>query len=324
MTHSCTAALELAMLLIDLAPGDEVIMPSFTFASTANAVALRGAVPVFVDIRADTLNIDERLVEAAVTPRTRAIIPVHYAGVACDMSVLLDIGRRRGIAVIEDAAQAFNATWQGKPLGTLGTLGAISFHETKNITGGEGGCLLVNDLDLLDRALIGRDKGTNRAAFQQGRVAHYTWAELGSAHTLPEMAAAFLYAQLQKAASITARRKSLWSRYNGLLRPLADAGKIRLPSVPDGCDHNAHIYYILAPTASRRDALMKTLNEAGIGATFHYVPLHCSPAGTRYGRPGSALSNTEDCAARILRLPLFPSLTEEQQDRVCTVLAAAV
>jgi dTDP-4-amino-4,6-dideoxygalactose transaminase len=324
MTHSCTAALELAMLLLDLAPGDEVIMPSFTFASTANAVALRGAVPVFVDIRPDTLNMDERVVEAAITPKTRALVPVHYAGVACNMDVLLELARRRGITVVEDAAQALNATWRGKPLGSLGSLGAISFHESKNVTAGEGGCLLVRDLELLDRAWVGRDKGTNRAAFQEKRVAYYTWEGLGSAHASSETAAAFLYAQLQKSASITARRKLLWSRYNLLLGPIANAEKIRLPFVPEECDHNAHIYYILAHSRSGRDALMKTLNASGIGATFHYVPLHCSPAGRRYGRAVGALSNTEDCAGRILRLPLFPSLREEQQDRVCAILTAAI
>lgn len=324
LTHSCTGAMELAALILDLRPGDEVIMPSFTFPSTANAVALRGAVPVFVDIRADTLNIDESLVEAAITERTRAIFPMHYAGVACEMDVLLEIAARRGLTVIEDAAQAFGATYRGKKLGALGAFGAISFHQTKNIVSGEGGCLLVRDPELLDRARVGRDKGTNRAAFQEGRVPRYTWSELGSAFAMQECTAAFLYAQLQKAEWITARRIFLWNRYHGLLQPIQDAGRIKLPTVPDGCVHNGHIYYMLAPSRISRDALIRSLNEAGIGAAFHYIPLHESPAGRRYGRTHGTLRNTEECAGRILRLPLFPSLTEDQQDHVCATLAAAL
>lgn len=321
VTHSCTAAMELAMLLLELRPGEEVIMPSFTFASTANAVALRGAVPVFVDIRPDTLNIDETLVEAAITKRTRAVLVVHYAGIACEMDVLLEAARRRGLAVVEDAAQAFGASYRGKPLGSLGEFGAISFHETKNVISGEGGCLLIRDPGRLDRALIGRDKGTNRAAFQEGRVTHYTWSDLGSAYTMHEVTAAFLYAQLGKAEWITARRLHLWNRYHRLLQPLAAAGKVQLPTVPDGCIHNGHIYYILAPNRSSRDAVMRSLNEAGVGASFHYVPLHLSPAGRRYGRAPGRLVHTQDCAGRILRLPLFPSLAEEQQDHICSLLA---
>ncbi len=324
VTQSCTAALELATLMLDLKPGDEVIMPSFTFASTANAVALRGAVPVFVDIRPDTLNIDETLVEAAITKRTRAIFPVHYAGVACEMDVLLEVARAYGLAVVEDAAQAFGATYRGKPLGSLGALGAISFHETKNVVSGEGGCLLVKDLDLLDRAMVGRDKGTNRAAFREGRVSHYTWSDLGSAHAMHELTAAILYAQLRKAEWITARRVSLWNSYHRLLQPLAASGRIQLPTVPDGCIHNGHIYYILAPSPSSRNALIRSLNEAGVGAAFHYIPLHGSPAGRRYGRAHGTLAHTENSASRILRLPLFPSLAEEQQDYICSLLTNAL
>jgi dTDP-4-amino-4,6-dideoxygalactose transaminase len=316
--------MDLAALILDLRPGDEVIMPSFTFPSTANAVALRGAVPVFVDIRADTLNIDETLVEEAVSGRTRAIFPMHYAGVACEMDVLLDISARHGLAVIEDAAQAFGASYRGKKLGSLGTLGAISFHVTKNIVSGDGGCLLVRDQDLLERAQVGRDKGTNRAAFQEGRVPRYTWSELGSAFAMQEATAAFLYAQLQKADWITSRRIFLWERYQQLLQGLAEATKIKLPTVPEGCIHNGHIYYILLPSRAIRDTTIRKLNEAGIGAAFHYIPLHDSPAGSRYGRVHGALRNTHDCAGRILRLPLFPSLTEEQQDYVCATLTAAL
>lgn len=324
VTQSCTAALELAMLMLDLAPGDEVIMPSFSFASTANAVALRGAVPVFVDVRPDTLNIDERLVDGAITERTRAILPVHYAGVACDMDMLLEVAGRHGLAVVEDAAQAFGATYRGKPLGSLGTLGAISFHETKNVVSGEGGCLLIRDPGLLDRALIGREKGTDKAAFQEGRVAQYSWADLGSAYAMHEVLAAFLHAQLQKAERITARRRALWDRYGRLLKPLAAAGHIQLPTVPEGCAHNGHNFYILAPSRSSRDVLMRTLNEAGIRASFHYAPLHSSSAGRRFGRAYGTLAQTDSCAGRILRLPLFPSLAEEQQDHVCRLVAACL
>lgn len=324
MTHSCTAAIELAALILDLKPGEEVIMPSFTFASTANAVALRGAVPVFVDIRPDTLNINETLVEAAVTERTRALFPVHYAGVACEMDRLMEVAERHGLAVVEDAAQAFGASYRGRPLGSLGTFGAISFHETKNVVSGEGGCLLVRDAELMERALIGRDKGTNKAAFQEGRVPHYTWSGLGSAYAMHELTAAFLYAQLRKAEWITARRRSLWQRYDRLLQPLAKTGRFQLPTVPEGCVHNGHIYYILAADRSSRDALMRRLNEAGVGASFHYIPLHGAPATKRYGRAHGKLVHTEDCAGRILRLPLFPSLTEDQQDHVCSLLEAGL
>lgn len=324
MTQSCTAAIELAALMLDLRPGDEVIMPSFTFTSTANAVALRGAVPVFVDIRPDTLNTDETLVEAAITDRTRAIFPIHYAGVACEMDTLLEVARRHGLALLEDAAQAFGATYKGKPLGSLGDLGAISFHETKNVISGEGGCLLVKDPGLLERALVGRDKGTNRVAFREGRVPHYTWSDLGSGFAMHEVTAAFLYAQLRKAEWITERRLALWNRYHRLLRPLGEAGRIELPAVPEGCGHNGHLYHVLAPSRSSRDALIRSLNAAGVGASFHYIPLHSSPAGMRYGRAHGPLLHTEDCAGRILRLPLFPSLTEEQQDRVCILLTSAL
>jgi dTDP-4-amino-4,6-dideoxygalactose transaminase len=324
LTHSCTAAIELAALVLDLKAGDEVIVPSFTFPSTANAAALRGAVPVFVDIRPDTLNIDESLVEEAITGRTRAIFPMHYAGVACEMDALLELASRRGLAVVEDAAQGLGASYRGKPLGSLGDFGAISFHETKNVVSGEGGCLVVRDLDLLERARIGRDKGTNRAAFQEKRVSHYAWTELGSAFGMPETTAAFLYAQLQKADWITERRIHLWNRYHQLLNPSAEAGKIQLPTVPAGCIHNGHIFYVLAPDRASRDGLIRSLKTAGVGAAFHYNPLHCSPAGRRYGRAQGTLRNTEDCAGRIVRLPLFPSLTEDQQDYVCAALADAL
>lgn len=324
LTHSCSAALELAMLSLDLRPGDEVIMPSFTFVSTANAVALRGAVPVFVDLRPDTLNIDERLVEDAVTERTRAIVPVHYGGVACEMDALLEIAARRGLAVVEDAAQAFGATYRGRPLGSLGTMGAISFHETKNVVAGEGGCLLVRDPDLLDKVLVGRDKGTNKAAFQEGRVAEYSWTGLGSAYAMHEMAAALLHAQLIKARQITARRLSLWQRYRKLLQPLADGGRIQLPTVPEECGHNGHVFYILAGDRAARDALLRCLNDAGVSAAFHYIPLHGSAGGMRYSRTHGTLAHTESCASRILRLPLFPGLLDEQQDRICELLAAAL
>lgn len=324
LVQSCTAALELALLLTGLNPGDEVVLPSYTFPSTANAVALRGAVPVFVDIRPDTLNIDEQLVEAAITSRTRAIIAVHYAGVAAEMDELSRIAKRHGLVLIEDAAQGLGASYKGAALGSIGAMGAISFHETKNVVSGEGGCLLVRDPSLWDRALVGRDKGTNKVAFQEKRVARYSWTGLGSAYAMHEFAAAILFAQLGKLESITTRRRKLWARYHRLLHPFAGSFGITLPTVPDECAHNGHIYYLLAPSPSARDAIIASLRAAGIEASFHYVPLHSADAGLRYGRAHGALERTTDCAGRLLRLPLFASLTESEQDFVIDQLAEAL
>ena len=319
LTHSCTAALEMAALLSGVGDGDEVIMPSFTFVSTANAFVLRGARPVFVDIRPDTLNLDERLIEAAITPRTKAIVAVHYAGVACDMDVITEIARRHHLLVIEDAAQAFGSTWRGKPLGSLGHLGALSFHETKNVISGEGGALLVNDARFVERAEILWEKGTDRVRFQRGDISRYTWVDVGSSYLPSEITAAFLWAQLEAADEITACRRRIWDAYHA-----ASAGLgVTQPYVPDGCVHNAHMYYVLLPSPLDRAAVLKTLNTAGINAVFHYVPLHSSPAGRQYGRTGSAMTVTDANAGRLIRLPLWIGMDETAVDRVVRALEQA-
>jgi dTDP-4-amino-4,6-dideoxygalactose transaminase len=305
LTHSCTAALDMAAILAGIEPGDEVIMPSYTFVSTANAFVLRGGVPVFVDIRPDTLNIDETLVEAAITPRTRAIVPVHYAGVGCEMQPILEIARRRGLLVIEDAAQGLLTTQHGRSLGAIGDLGTLSFHETKNVISGEGGALLVNDARLIERAEIVREKGTDRSRFFRGEVDKYTWVDIGSSFLPGEIIAAFLWAQLEDAESITARRIELWNRYYARLEGCERAGRIRRPVVPAGCRHNAHMYYVLLPSPEQRTRLIGRLRARGIGAVFHYVPLHSSPAGRRYGRAAGPMRHTDDLSARLLRLPLW-------------------
>ncbi|MGH8746829.1 MAG: dTDP-4-amino-4,6-dideoxygalactose transaminase, partial [Burkholderiales bacterium] len=274
LTHSCTAALEMAAILAEIRPGDEVIMPSYTFVSTANAFVLRGGVPVFVDIRPDTLNIDESRIEAAITPRTRAVVAVHYAGVGCEMETILDIARRRALLVIEDAAQGLMTELGGRSLGAIGHLGTLSFHETKNVISGEGGALLVNDERFVERAQIVREKGTNRASFFRGEVDKYTWVDIGSSYLPGEIIAAFLWAQLEEADSITARRIELWNRYHTRLEPCEKAGRIRRPVIPPGCRHNAHMYYVLLPSLERRTRLIARLRERGIGTVFHYVPLH--------------------------------------------------
>ena len=319
LTHSCTAALELAALLIEVEAGDEVIMPSFTFASTANAFVLRGAVPVFVDIRADTLNLDERMVEPAITQRTRAIVPVHYAGVSCEMDDLLRIAGRHGLRVVEDAAQGVMATYKGRPLGSMGDLGAYSFHETKNVISGEGGALLVNEPALLSRAEIIREKGTDRSRFFRGEVDKYTWQEAGSSFLPSEIVGAFLWAQLEKADWIKSERLRIWNRYHELLEPLERRGVLRRPIVPAHCEHNGHMYYVLLANAATRERVLAQLKQEGIGAIFHYVPLHSSPAGRRYGRAGD-LPVTDSTAARLVRLPFWLGLGEERQERVAAVL----
>jgi dTDP-4-amino-4,6-dideoxygalactose transaminase len=317
LTQSCTAALEMAAILAELEPGDEVIMPSYTFVSTANAFALRGATPVFVDIRADTLNIDERLIEAAVTPRTRAIVVVHYAGVACAMDAILDIARRHDLLVIEDAAQAFGATWRGRPLGSLGHLGTLSFHETKNVIAGEGGALLVNDDRFVTRAEILWEKGTDRLRFHRGEVSKYTWVDLGSSYLPSEITAAFLWPQLEAADAITRGRRELWHHYHAACARLPGVSR---PQVPADCAHNAHMYYLLLDRTLDRADILRTLNEGGVNAVFHYVPLHTSPAGLRYGRTGSAMTNTDDCSARLIRLPLWLGMGTETIDTVVQAL----
>ena len=316
LTHSCTAALEMTALLCDIGPGDEVIMPSFTFVSTASAFVLRGATPVFVEIRPDTLNIDEAQIENALSERTRAIVPVHYAGVGCDMAAITRLAARHRLRVIEDAAQALGSTFRGRSLGTIGDLGCWSFHETKNFISGEGGALVVQDPELIERAEIIREKGTNRSKFFRGQVDKYTWIEAGSSFLPSELVAAYLLAQLENAASILARRREIFARYSTRLAPLEAEGFLRLPRVPSECEPNGHLFYILLPNEALRDALLASLNEAGVNAVFHYVPLHESPAGRRFGRVSGDLSVTESVSRRLLRLPCHLQLTDAQVDRV--------
>jgi dTDP-4-amino-4,6-dideoxygalactose transaminase len=312
LTHSCTAALEMAAILADIGPGDEIIMPSFTFVSTANAFVLRGAVPVFVDIRPDTLNIDERLIEEALTPRTRAIVVVHYAGMACEMASIERIARRHGLMLIEDAAQALGAAYRNRPLGSFGELAALSFHETKNLISGEGGALLVNARELAARAEIVREKGTNRGAYFRGEVDKYTWVDVGSSFLPSDIIAAFLWAQLEQAEAITARRRALWDRYHQAFADLEYRGSVRRPVVPDGATPNAHSYFLLLPDLASRQRFIKVLKPQGVNCVFHYVPLHSAPAGRRLGRACGGLPVTDGVAARLVRLPLWIGLEREQ------------
>jgi dTDP-4-amino-4,6-dideoxygalactose transaminase len=320
LTHSCTSALDLAAILLDLKSGDEVIMPSFTFVSTANAFVLRGAVPVFVDIREDTLNLDEGLVEAAITSRTRAIAPVHYAGVACEMDPIVAIAKRHGLRIVEDAAQGIMASYKGTPLGAIGDLGTLSFHETKNIMSGEGGALLVNDPALALRAEIIREKGTDRGRFFRGEVDKYTWQDVGSSLLPSDLTAAFLWAQLEEAGPIGRARLAIWNGYHAMLAPLEQRGLLRRPVVPAHCTHNGHLYYVLLPRGADRGAVLGRLREAEIGAVFHYVPLHSSPAGLRFGRAHGDLTRTTDLSERLIRLPFWVGLKESQQQCVCDTL----
>lgn len=323
LMHSCTAALEISALLLEIQPGDEVIMPSFTFVSTANAFALRGGVPVFVDIREDTMNLDERLIEEAITPRTKAIVPVHYAGVGCEMDAIMDIAARHGLAVIEDAAQGLLSKYKGRLLGTFGDLAALSFHETKNIISGEGGALLVNSEKYTLIAEIVREKGTDRSRFFRGEVDKYTWQRIGSSFLPGELIAAFLWAQLEEAEQINARRLAHWDRYHELLEPLEKRGALRRQIIPEHCEHNGHMYYIILSPGVDRDAVLSHLRGNNINAVFHYVPLHSAPAGLRCGRVHGDLARTDDLSGRLVRLPLFVDLQEEQQGRVVAALAAA-
>ena len=323
LTHSCTASLDMSAMLADIRPGDEVIMPSYTFVSTANAFVLRGGIPVFVDIRPDTLNIDETLIETAITPRTKAVVPVHYAGVACEMDTIMSIAQRHKLLVIEDAAQAVMSAYKGKTLGTIGHLGAYSFHETKNIISGEGGALLVNDDRFAERAEIIREKGTNRSQFFRGQIDKYTWVDIGSSYLPGEVIAAFLWAQMEEAQSITERRLDTWRRYHEALAPLEDAGKLRRPIIPKDCQHNAHMYYILLESLEKRTEVIAQLKEQNVHAVFHYVPLHNSPAGKNYGRTIGELRHTGDLADRLLRLPLWVGI-EEAQDKVIAQLQAII
>ena len=321
LTHSCTGALEMAAILCDLGPGDEVILPSFTFVSTANAFVLRGAVPVFVDIRSDTFNIDEKAIEAAVTPRTKAIAAVHYAGVGCEMDAILDIARRRGLAVIEDAAQGILSRYKGRPLGSMGQLAALSFHETKNVIAGEGGGLLINDPRYIERAEIIREKGTDRKKFSRGETDRYTWIDIGSSYLPSDINAAFLWAQLESADEITARRRAIWSRYHEAFAGLEREGLARRPIVPDDCLPNAHMYQILLSGASATAPFLERMRSRDIHAVFHYVPLHSSPMGRARGRAHGSMANTDDLSSRIVRLPLWLGI-EPHLDRVIDAVVA--
>ncbi len=310
LTQSCTAALEMAALLSNIQPGDEIIMPSFTFVSTATAFVLRGGVPVFIDIRPDTLNLDETKIEEAITPKTKAIIPVHYAGVGCEMKTIMEIAQRHNLYVIEDAAQAIMAKYQGRQLGNFGHLGTYSFHQTKNIICGEGGALLINDPRFIERAEIIREKGTNRSQFFRGQVDKYTWVDLGSSYLPSEINAAFLWAQLKEADIITGCRMKSWNLYHQALIELEEKDIIHRPFIPSECVHNAHIYYILVKDLKTRQDTIKKLKAREIDAVFHYVPLHSSPAGKKYGRTYGSLVNTEKISNRLLRLPLWVDMKE--------------
>jgi dTDP-4-amino-4,6-dideoxygalactose transaminase len=315
LTHSCTAALEMAAILLDIKPGDEIIMPSYTFVSTANAFALRGGVPVFVDIRRDTFNIDENLIENAISSRTKAIVPVHYAGVACEMDVILDIAKRYNLMVIEDAAQGIGSSYKGQMLGSIGHLGCLSFHESKNIISGEGGALLINDKKLIDRSIVIREKGTNRSKFLCGEVDKYTWVDIGSSYLPSEITASFLWAQFKEFENIMSKRNSLWNYYYDEFKKISKKDVFE-PSIPNNCQHNSHIFYLLLPDIQSRNTFIKKMNDIGINCTFHYVPLHSSSAGKKYGRVSGNLDVTNNIAERLVRLPLFPGMSISEADLV--------
>lgn len=321
LTTSGTTALDMAALLCDIQPGDEVILSSFTFSSTATAFAMRGAKLVFVDIRPDTLNIDENLIEAAITEKTKAIVVTHYAGVACEMDTIQDIATMNGLYLIEDAAHAPMATYKGQYLGTIGDFGCFSFHETKNYSMGEGGAISINNKDFIERAEIIREKGTNRSAFYRGLVDKYTWVDLGDSYLPSDLLAAYLWAQLEKADEINENRLATWNKYKEAFQPLEDEGKVRLPIIPDGCVHNAHMFYMLCPDLKTRTAYIRFMKEHGINCTFHYVPLHSAPAGQRYGRFHGEDRYTTNLSERLVRLPMYYNLSTVDLERVieCTI-----
>ena len=308
LTHSCTAALEMAAILIDIKPGDEVIMPSYTFVSSANAFVLRGGVPVFVDIREDTLNIDETLIEQAITSKTRAILPVHYAGVACEMDTILDLAKKHNLFVIEDAAQGIMSKYKGQSLGTMGDLGCLSFHETKNIISGEGGALIVNNSDLVQRAEVIREKGTDRLQFSRGEVDKYSWKDIGSSFLPGETTAAFLYAQLEQATHITDSRIKVWETYHRFFANYKELGSIKIPCIPESCEANGHLFYLLMHNHSDREDFINFMALEEINCIFHYIPLHSSLAGKKYGRVASSMERTESLSSRVVRLPLWVGL----------------
>lgn len=324
LTHSCTAALEMAALLVNIKPNDEVIMPSYTFVSTANAFVLRGGVPVFVDIRPDTLNIDENKIEAAITNRTKAIVPVHYAGIACEMDTIMDIARRHSLLVIEDAAQGVMSSYKGAPLGSIGDLGAFSFHETKNIISGEGGALLINSDEYGSIAEIIREKGTDRSCFHRGEVDKYTWQTVGSSFLPSELISAFLWAQLEQAETITKQRSKIWAQYNELTKSLEQKGLLRRPHVPKECEHNAHIFYIILSDDIDRNRVLEKMHEAGVHTLSHYVPLHSSPAGKNFSRVHGNISCTNEISERIVRLPIWIGMADSDQMRVVDALRYSI
>lgn len=308
LTQSATAALEMAAMLAELQSGDEVIMPSYTFVSTANAVVLRGGVPVFIDIRSDTLNMDERLVEQAISPRTKALIPVHYAGVACEMDSMMAVARKHGLLVIEDAAQGIMSSYKGQSLGTIGDMGAISFHATKNINCGEGGAFITNLKSFGENAEIIREKGTDRSKFFRGEVDKYSWVSVGSSFLPSEINAAFLLAQLSHARTITESRLAIWQKYHEAFQPLEMAGMVQRPRIPKDCVHNGHIYWIALPTLAHRTDFINQMKAKGVGCSFHYVPLHSTPQGHKCARIGSDMKNTNHYSDRLVRFPLYPGL----------------
>ncbi len=316
LTTSCTHATEMAVILSDIGPGDEVILPSFTFVSTADAVVLRGATPVFVDVRPDTLNIDEKKIEEAITEKTKAIIPVHYAGVSCEMDTIMEIAKKHGLIVIEDAAQAITSTYKGKYLGTIGNFGCISFHETKNISMGEGGALFIRDKEDIERAEIIREKGTNRSKFFRGEIDKYTWVDAGSSYLPSELNAAYLWGQLEAVDTIISDRMNSWKLYYEGLSPLAEKGIIELPVIPEGCSHNAHIFYIKCKDIDERTDLISFLKKREISTVFHYIPLHSAPAGKRFGRFNGEDVYTTKESERLLRLPMFYGLKKDEAEKV--------
>lgn len=316
LTPSCTAALEIAAMLCDLGPGDEVILPSYTFVSTANAIVRLLARPVFVDIRRDTLNINEALIEKAITPRTKAIFPVHYAGVSCEMDRIMEIAARHGLLVVEDAAQGVYASYNGRSLGSIGHMAAYSFHETKNYICGEGGALCVNAPEYIERAEIIREKGTNRSRFLRGMVDKYTWVDVGSSYVPSEVSSAFLYAQLELLESIARRRRGIYHFYRDHLAPLEERGLLQLPKIPDGCESNFHMFFVVLPDSDARDALIEHLKQHDIVAPFHYVPLHTSPVGSKLGYRAGDLPVTEDLSGRLVRLPFYCEISEIEQMEV--------
>jgi dTDP-4-amino-4,6-dideoxygalactose transaminase len=324
LTHSCTAGLEMAAILADIQPGDEVIMPSYTFVSTANAFVLRGGVPVFIDIRMDTLNIDETQIEEAITPRTKAIVPVHYAGVACEMDAIIAIAKKHTLLVIEDAAQGIMSRYKGRPLGSIGHMSSLSFHETKNIISGEGGALLINDDRFNELAEVIWEKGTNRCKFNRGEVDRYTWQHIGSSYVPSDLIAAFLWAQMEEAETLTLKRTAIWEDYHKELEGMEKTGVLRRPVVPNECRHNRHMYYIILPDLKTRDYVLDTLNAQGINAIFHYIPLHSSPAGKKYGIVHGNLKVTCAIADRIVRLPLWVGMDREKVAEIVSAIAHAV